>query len=226
MAVDYDLVVIGSSNAGIQAALTAITLKARVALVDQGCAATSAAISHWVLLEMARTLGQARQAANLGVCEAVVPHADLWSQVKRWSEVTADATSAGRSPEVLAALGVDVIQGYGEFVRKPTVGFVVNDRFLQSRAYLLAMPDVPVLETPLKPLATKPSAIQTGEIAGLETVGYWNIRTALLQMESINHLHHLVMIGSDAIEVELAQTFARLGKLVTLIHSNASPFAV
>jgi pyruvate/2-oxoglutarate dehydrogenase complex dihydrolipoamide dehydrogenase (E3) component len=218
MAVDYDLVVIGDSDAGIQAALAAITLKARVAMVDQGSSTTSAMLNHWVLLEMARTLGQAQHAADLGICEAVVSHTDLWGQVKRWSAVAAEATNAAHSPAVLAALGVDVIQGCGEFVRKPAVGFVVNGRLLRSRAYLLAMPDVPVLETSLeKRSASKPLRSAMSVIAGLDVVGYWNIRTALLGMDTLDHLHHLVIIGSDAIEVELAQTFARLGKLVTLI---------
>ena len=218
MAVDYDLVVIGGSEAGIQAALAAITLKARVALVDQGCSATSALIDHWVLLEMARTLDQAQQASNLGLCEAIVPYTDRWSQAKRWSAVTADAVNAAHSPVVLAASGVDVIYGCGEFVRKPTVGFVVNGRLLRSRAYLLAMPAIPVLETPSKKEAiTKPLSFVMPAIDGLDTVGYWPITTALLQMDAIEHLQHLVILGSDAIAVELAQTFARLGKSVTLI---------
>ncbi len=217
MAVDYDLVVIGCSEAGVEAAIAAARLKARVALVEQGQTAILA-LNHWVLLEMANTLSQTQRAVTLGLCESAVRSRNQWSQLQRWSEVAATATRAMYSPIALASLGIDVLTGGGEFVRKPTLSFVVNGRPLRSRAYLLATVETPAIEHSIAPfVAVNPPAGTLANIAGLNAVGYWNVRTTLVPRDVIDPCHRLAIIGADAIEVELAQALVRLGNVVTLI---------
>jgi pyruvate/2-oxoglutarate dehydrogenase complex dihydrolipoamide dehydrogenase (E3) component len=125
MSVDYDLVILGSSPAGIHAALRATQFHARVALIDQGVALMGCLPSFWA---------------------APAPIAQ-W-----YAALTADLT-AQYAPSVLATHGIDVIAGCGEFVRQPQFGVVVGRRSLRSRAYLLAtgtrplIPDISGIDT-------------------------------------------------------------------------------
>ena len=91
-----------------------------------------------------------------------------------------------------------MIFGQGEFVSQPHLAFVVNQRTLRSRTYLLATASQPKIP----------------EIEGLLLTGF-------LTAETINKLtripEHLAIIGGDPSGTELAQTFARLGSNVTMI---------
>lgn len=214
MSVDYDLVVIGGSAAGIQAAIAATRLKARVVLVAQDCQADRT-IDTQVLAAVGQTLNQLQRAAQLGMgaTDVALPSASTWEQAKRWS-IAAVANAEGHSPAVLASLGIEVIAGCGEFHRKPKLGFLVNGRSLRSRAYLLAIDDLSVSLTKAKPShGTVPPLL---EIDGLATVGYLTSDLALQKIPAVENLH-LVIIGREAIGVELAQSLVRLGRSVTLI---------
>lgn len=218
MSVDYDLVVIGGSAAGIQAALSAAHLKARVALVDQGCTSISNAIDIQVLAAVGQTLHQLQRAAQLGLwaTDAAFPSTTMaWEQAKRWSAVANVASAERHSPAVLSALGIEVIAGCGEFHRKPTLGLMVNGRSLRSRAYLLAIDHLPISVTEKQSgKVTVPLALS--DIDGLATVGYLTAESALQKMPALEPLH-IVIIGSEVIGVELAQNLIRLGRSVTLI---------
>lgn len=214
MPVDYDLVVIGGSAAGIQAAIAAAQLKARVVLVDQGCA-TSKISDAYVLSAVGQTLQQWQR----GTTEAAFPsEATVWTQAKRWS-VAAVASAEMYSPAVLSAMGIEVIAGFGEFHRKPKLGLLVNGRSLRSRAYLLAIDALRVS------LQTEPTGVGTvrsplAAIDGLATVGYLTADVVLQKLPALSS-RQLAIIGRDAIGVELAQSLVRLGRSVTLIVPDA-----
>lgn len=219
MPVDYDLVVIGSSAAGIHAALAATNLKARVAIVEQGCSAVGDGFGTQVFTEVGRTINQMQRAASLGFCEAAMPSTAIaWEQAKRWSAALAIADP--HSPSVLSTLGIDVLSGCGEFHRKPTLGFRVNGRSLRSRAYLLAIEQLPVIIK--SPRHVVPASTALSDIDGLAAVGYLHANAMLQKRSAFDAVHHVVIIGNEAIGVELAQSLVRLGQVVTLIVSTST----
>jgi pyruvate/2-oxoglutarate dehydrogenase complex dihydrolipoamide dehydrogenase (E3) component len=122
MTVDYDLVVIGASSAGIAAAKTAARYQARVALIQQGEIYNALP----ACLRLLQQVSADRQPPDF---------AQLADRLERLTlqQAAIDAF------EGLASLGIDVIADSGAFYRKPNLGFGVSDRRLTARAYLVAM---------------------------------------------------------------------------------------
>ena len=203
MAVDYDLVVIGDSPEGIYAAIAAANLKARVALVEQPLEKHprgSEAVYRHTLAHAAR-LHKERQGflfgGGLNDARQAEAHEQLMARVKSWAEAVSFNQSAENSAAFLAALGVDFISGAGEFCRLPEHGFVVQNRRLRSRRYLIATGSCPRIPA-----------------EGLRATGYleasrWQDGRSLPQT--------LIIIGGDPTSVQLAQSLTRLGKNIVLV---------
>ncbi|MGA7937611.1 MAG: NAD(P)/FAD-dependent oxidoreductase [Kovacikia sp.] len=210
MSVDYDLVVIGYSPAGVYAAIKAARLKARVALVDQQILAENLpeSVGDRVLAEVRGMLEKIRRAERLGILNASPQTTDFPQMIEsviRWATATTSTIETLQSPAVLSALGVEVIAGCGEFHRKPGLGFVVDGRSLRSRAYLIAaLPFRPVL----------PDVYDSRELRGIGSISANNV---LPQVSALPPEGSLVIMGADPKGVEIAQTFVRLGFQVTLI---------
>lgn len=205
MTIDYDLVVIGSSPAGLQAAMQGAHLKARVALVEQAVSPFSPGqVEHYALLELAQ---QADPLTSVmpGLLEiGKLPPAPVrWHWIQQWVAAMQDTLREVRAAKMPATAGVDVIAGCGEFVRKPTLRFVVGDRTLQSRAYLLAMGTVPMIPP----------------ISGLAETGYLTVNSVLSQPPNFERL---VILGGDPIAIELAQALKQLGIQVSLTVASDS----
>nr|MDJ0597328.1 FAD-dependent oxidoreductase [Crocosphaera sp.] len=94
-------------------------------------------------------------------------------------------------------LGVDIIEESGEFCRLPQLGFVLKNRTLRSRRYLLAMGSI--------------SSIP--EIEGLAEVNYITPETVNID----NLPDQLVILSQTSLGIELAQQLNYLGKKITLI---------
>jgi pyruvate/2-oxoglutarate dehydrogenase complex dihydrolipoamide dehydrogenase (E3) component len=242
MTVEYDLIVIGGSAAGIYAAVAATHLNARVALVEneqlQTSWLSSGAMYTQALAQVGRVAQQVSDAPQLGIHfskadsieQQQVPSVQ-WIEAMQWARTVVSTRSEQTSPAVLASLGVDVITGVGEFCRRPYLGFVVNDRRLRAGAYLIATNSRPAVS----------------DIEGLQTIGYltpadlWQeglkerLQVSRLQVESSeNNLQpstpaqpstpqlkgSWVVIGGDPIGTQLAQTLARMNCEVTLVVSE------
>jgi pyruvate/2-oxoglutarate dehydrogenase complex dihydrolipoamide dehydrogenase (E3) component len=228
MTVEYDLIVIGGSTAGIHAAVAAAHVNARVALVENEQLQTNwlgyGAIYNQALTQVGRVAQQVRDAPQLGVYsvsadsaqQQQVPFVDL-TKAMQWAEAVVSTCSEHNSPAILASLGVDVIIGSGEFCRRPHLGFAVNNRRLRGRAYLIATGSRPIFP----------------DIEGLKTIGYltpvefWQQgrgeakeRGADLSLSPRQLQGSWVVIGDDPIGTELAQTLVRLNCDVTLVVST------
>jgi pyruvate/2-oxoglutarate dehydrogenase complex dihydrolipoamide dehydrogenase (E3) component len=99
----------------------------------------------------------------------------------------------------LAALGIDVIAGAARFVSKKAVA--VGETEIRARHFVIATGSRPVVPA----------------IPGLDAVPYFTADTIL---DNTRKLTHLVVIGSGAAAIELAQAYCRLGTEVTVIASG------
>ena len=213
MAVEYDLVVIGGTQAGRYAAIAAAHLQARVALIENTPPGLSlhSGIYNQSLTQVGRVLQQTSNADQFGVywdqADATSPQQIpeiRFSEAISWASGVVSTLEEQNSPAVLASLGVDVIIGEGEFCRKPYLGFVVNGRRLRSRAYLIATG----------------SNKATTEIDGLQSTGY--LTPADWQQKFPEKLpKEWVVIGGGATGTEMAQILARLGADVTLVARSS-----
>ncbi len=204
MAVDYDLIILGATPAGIQSAIAAATLKARVALLTQGdpLPALPEALPSQALLHLAQISQTA--AAPLPAALATQPPTRpdwQWARVDQWLEGIRRNVAVGRSETALAYQGVDVSTMPGVFCRKPALGVRVGDRVLQARGYLLAMGARPAIPS----------------IAGLEAVGYLTADQVPAQLERLSSLKTVFILGNGKTAVELAQTLVAFGLQLILV---------
>ncbi len=198
MAVDYDLVVIGNTTTGIYAALEAVKLKARVAIVEQNIPSDSTIVRH-AFAEIGDIAQSCDRANQLGLYDPEIISETLQlSKAKKWADTITSTLQQLDSPAVLASLGIEFIASAGEFRREPRFGFSVDQRLLRSRAFLIATEQIPVIP----------------KIEGLSETGYLTSKNIGQTIPS-----RLVIIGDNAIAIETAQTFNYLGSQVTLITS-------
>jgi len=240
MTVEYDLIVIGGSRAGVYTAIAASHLNARVALVKP-----QQLQSNWlghgrlythVLTQVGRVVQQLRDSSQFAFYSPIaqsiysqqvssIPsaeyetdstsssqqHKPLIAEAVQQANLVISTCSEQNYPTVLASLGVDVIRGDGEFCRKPKLGFVVKNRRLRARAYLIATG----------------SSLGTTDIEGLEKVGYLTAldigKQGLGDEEEQSKLlqERWLVIGGEPLGVQMAQTLVRLNCQVTLIASEA-----
>jgi len=208
MAAEYDLVIIGGSAAGLYAAVAAARLKARVALVGQHQLGESSFWFNKALTEAGRIAYQVDSAVG-GVYrnpERVGGTAAI-DQAMQWAEAVV-ASLTERDPQsgsiaLLAASGIEVMAGTGEFQNHP-LAFSVNGRQLRARAYLIAT----------GACTAKP------QIEGLQTAGYLTGEDIFSRFHSRQREpqwpQNLLVIGGGLVATELSQTFNRLGCNITM----------
>jgi pyruvate/2-oxoglutarate dehydrogenase complex dihydrolipoamide dehydrogenase (E3) component len=196
----YDLVIIGATPAGIEAALLAVHLKKRVALVQQ-LSLDNLEASEDIFSKGYSDIIHLYKLINQWQETAIYPQ---WQQLREWLEEVDKTINARHSLARLATEGIDVIPDSGEFVRLPRLGFVVNGRQLLAKHYIIATGFYP----------------QVPRILGLDEVNYFTVKT-LWQESNLDNLgQHLGIIGDSAIAISLAQILRRLGKEISLISGD------
>ncbi|WP_353932589.1 NAD(P)/FAD-dependent oxidoreductase [Okeanomitos corallinicola TIOX110] len=217
---DYDIVIIGGDLAGYKAALEAIQLQAKVALVQPQ---VNYELNHnYVLRELSKISRQCLEIANIGIinhtenteltnklqtpkihsnsCNYSDQQAILYAQ-----NITANFNQVN-SLTNLATQGVDVIIGKGKFQTSKKLNFVVNNRILKGRSYILACgscPNIPNIE-------------------GLQNTGYLTLANIWQSLEKSNLPKNWVIIGGLPQSIEIAQTLAHLGCSINLILNHPS----
>ncbi len=185
--------IIGATSAARVAAIEAVNLQARVALVLPPEASWQ---SHPCRDLYPHALAQIAEVNRPNQVRLSQPASYPW----KYASLAIDRIEQQSSPALLASRGVDIVLGTGEFCRRPHLTFNVHNRSLRARAYLVATGSLP--PCPLIP--------------GLQETGYLVVDKLPTLIETSIPLHWAI-IGEETIGVELAQTLVRLGCRVTLI---------
>lgn len=206
--VDYDLVIVGGTPAARDAACFARSLRARVALVEPKSSTGlpwQSTVYHQGLSILSQLLHRQRSLTFQG---SPIMHSQIgavhempsldWQGAIAWAVAAAEQAELGRSPAVLASLGIDVIVGEAQFEPASPPVIQVGNRRLRSHHYLL--------------LPT--GNIPTDRIAGLDQV-------TVLTPDRLDTLsappRSLILVGDTPQAVELTQIFARFGSQTTLL---------
>ncbi|MEH1839581.1 MAG: NAD(P)/FAD-dependent oxidoreductase [Nostoc sp.] len=205
MTIDYDVVIIGGSLAAYYAALAATQLRATVALVEPKV--DYGFTNHHALTEIGKLAQKLNDAPSFGIHAT---HTDTseechismaWQEAMLYAQCVASNLQEQHSPAILAASGVDIIVGNGQFQSSPQLTFAVNNRILRARSYLLASgsrPEIP-------------------DIEGLQATGYLTLSNIWQSFQRGILPKNWVVIGGIPQSIEIAQTLARFGCSVTLV---------
>ncbi|MFU8772994.1 MAG: mercury(II) reductase, partial [Anaerolineales bacterium] len=196
----FDLMVIGAGSAGFAAAIKAAELGYRVAMVEAGtiggtCVNVGCVPSKTLIRAMEQYHLAGRQRFQ-GV--HTLPGALNWAQVIADKDELVAEMRQSKYVDVLAAFPeITLIQGHARLTGESSVE-------IDGKAY-----------TPGKILITTGAHPWAPPIAGLQGARFLTSTTAMQRKELP---HSMIVLGANAVGLELAQTFARAGVLVTLLE--------
>ena len=204
---DYDFIIIGSGSAAFAAAIRARELGASVAVVERGtvggtCINTGCVPSK-ALLRAAETFWNTGNHHFAGI-ETHNGKVNLKALVDQKAELVAQLRK-GKYEDLIDHYELDLIHGTARFTGPDTID--VDGRALRAGKYLIATgasPWVPPID-------------------GIEDTGYLTSTEAL---ELIDVPKRLIVIGANAIGLELGQLFLHLGSEVTWVETldRIAPF--
>jgi pyruvate/2-oxoglutarate dehydrogenase complex dihydrolipoamide dehydrogenase (E3) component len=205
---ERNLVVIGAGAAGLVSAYIAATVRARVTLVEArrmgGDCLNYGCVPSKALIRSARLAQAMRHADRYGLAP-VEPQFSFRAVMERVHEVIR-RIEPHDSVERYTRLGVEVLAGHARIVDPWTVEVQLNDggtRRLTTRSIVIAAgarPFVPPLP-------------------GIEESGYVTSDTLWERFATLDRPPaRLLVLGGGPIGCELAQCFARLGSVVTLVE--------
>lgn len=194
----YDLVVIGGGGAGLTAALTGNGFGKKVAIIEKrklgGECTWSGCIPSKTLIKAAGVMHNCNIAEKYGL---KINREFFDEKVFDRINIVREGVYDHESPDKLKEMGIDVFLGEAYFLNGNTIR--VGDDIIEAKKFILAIGTVPMIPG----------------LEGIESVDY-------LTNESIFEMNllpkSLIIVGSGAIGVELAQAFNRLGTRVTLVH--------
>jgi pyruvate/2-oxoglutarate dehydrogenase complex dihydrolipoamide dehydrogenase (E3) component len=208
--VDYDIVIIGGTLAAYKAALTAIQFHGKVALVVEENFPDHYSLNYqYIFSEISRISQQFCNLAKLGIFDNNI---NLNIETLNYHQGFFYANAISRnlnqinSLANLAAQGVDIIIGNGQFKSSRKLSFNVNQRRLSSRTYLLANGSSPLIP----------------HIPGLDKIEYLTLANIWQYLETTTLPENWLILGGVPQSLEIAQVLARFGCKVTLIVKYSS----
>ncbi len=204
---DYDLVVIGSGSAAFAAAIKARDLGASVALAEKGTICGTCVnigcVPSKALLRPAELYWHAGHNPFPGL-HIETKGVDLASLVAQKDELV-EILRRSKYEDLLDVYDIELIRGEGRFTGPDTVE--VDGRTLRAHKYLIATGASPWVPP----------------IPGLEDTGYLTSTSALDLTEAPDSL---IVVGANAIGLELGQFFSHLGSRVTWVEAlpRIAPF--
>lgn len=204
---DYDLLILGSGSAAFGAAIKARDLGARVAMIERdiigGTCVNIGCIPSKALLRAAEAYWRAGHNPFAGV-PTMAGAVDLPALVDQKRGLV-EQLRQDKYSNLVDFYGIDYITGEARFVGAETVA--VDDRRMRAGRFLIATG----ADTWVPP------------INGLDNVDYLT-STAALELQSVPD--DLIVVGANAIGLELGQLFIHLGSRVTFIEAldHVAPF--
>ncbi len=199
----YDLVVIGGGSGGLNVAMTAAQVGARVALIEKerpgGECTFTACVPSKGLVQAAKLAHQVRGAGLFGLRTGPL-EVDFPAVMQRIHSVV-EGIAVGESPEVLRARGIDVYHGSAAFAAYDTVG-LDDGTLIPGRRFVIATGSRPAVP----------------EIPGLAAAGFLD-NTRLWSLGAAPE--SLIVIGAGPTGIEFAQCFARFGSRVTILADSS-----
>ncbi len=204
MAYDYDLVVIGAGSAGLVSASAAVSLGAKVALIERekmgGDCLNTGCVPSKSFLKAAHLANDISTAERFGLDTSLeVNMEQLMQRIKN----VITAIEPHDSVERFEKLGVDVFLGEGKLLDAHNVK--VGKNILNTKNIVLATG----------------STANIPPIKGLEKTSY---RTNENIFDLKDLPEHLIILGGGPIGLELGQGFRHLGSNVSVIDRNIHLF--
>ena len=203
----YDLLIIGAGSAAFAAAIKASDLGARVAMVERGTVGGTCVnigcVPSKALLRAAQHYHRAGHSPFAGVATSTGV-VDLTALVAQKDELVATMRQE-KYEDLIDIYGIDLIRGEARFTGPDTVE--VDGRKVRAGRFLVATGAAP----------------WAAPIEGLDDTGYLTSTTAL---ELTELPAELIVVGANAIGLELGQLFLHLGSKVTLVEAldRIAPF--
>jgi len=196
----YNLVIVGAGTAGLVSAIGALSLGAKVAIVEKflmgGDCLNFGCVPSKAVIRSSRVMGEVRKAAAYGINVAGKPNVDFAKVMERMRRLRAQI-SQNDSVERYISLGSHVFLGEGRFVDRHSLE--VDGKILRFRKAVIA--------TGARPAHP--------DIEGLSEAGFLTNDTVFSLTERPGRL---AVIGGGPVGVELVQAFCRLGSTVTIIQ--------
>ena len=205
---DRNLIVIGAGAGGLVTALIGAAVKAKVTLVEAhkmgGDCLNFGCVPSKAIIKSAKLAHMMRHAENYGL-HAASPTFSFKAVMQRVHHIIAEI-APNDSVERFTGLGVDVVQGYAKIVNPWTVEIALNDgtkKTLTTRSIIIAAGAHPVVPP----------------LPGIENSGYVTSDTLWDKFAKLDEVpKRLIVLGGGPIGCELAQSFARLGSVVSQIE--------
>lgn len=207
---DRNMVVIGAGAAGLVSSYIAVTVKAKVTLVEAskmgGDCLNYGCVPSKALIKSAKVAEQMRNGDVYGL-NKVVPKYSFKAVMQRVHDIIA-TIEPHDSVERYTELGVDVVKGYATIVDPWTVEIKHEDGETQR-------------------LTTRSIVIATGgrpfipDLPGLDDVGYVTSDTLWDEFAQMDNIpKRMIILGGGPIGCELSQAFARLGAEVVQVERS------
>lgn len=194
----YDLAVIGSGSAAFAAAIRARDLEARVALIEAntvgGTCVNVGCVPSKAMLAAAEAYDRARSNPFPGIATQATG-VDLKAAVDAKNELV-ESLRQSKYLDLAESYGFDLVRGEASFHDVHTLA--VDGRSIRAGAILIASGASPAIPP----------------IPGLAEAGYLTSTTAL---ELTELPQHLIVIGANAVGLEMGQLFLHLGARVTFL---------
>lgn len=210
MAADkYDLIIIGSGQAGVPLAVDAAKAGMKTALIERsavgGACVNTACTPTKTMIASATAVYRARRMHELGVH---VENNNVWvklEEVRERKRSMVEKWRGGSEKKIDKAEGLTLLRGEARFTESHTLCVKMND---SGETISLTAPKI-VINTGSH--ATIP------DIDGLKDVPYLDEAGI---MELANPPMHLLILGGGAVGVEFAQMFRRFGSEVTILDRS------
>lgn len=233
--IHYDMIVIGGGSAGLTAAKFASTFGKSVCIVESSrmggdCTWTGCIPSKTLLAASKRAHTWRRMNDRYGNVDDNVYHVSFRNMLLDIKKDIDDNRhriyEEDDSPEVLASMGIHVIQGRARFRSAETVIVTTNGSNDDGTTHQLNAKYGIVIAA-----GASPSNAMVEDIAGLDTIPYWTYENVwdefFLAMKEINHEREksnqkkVIVVGGGPIGCELSQAISRLGCTVVLVSRSA-----